>query len=464
MLRVSHNWREPALYMKKQLFILLGLLLVGGVTFGIYSWASRGLLWEDPSWPRLSLSSLSRVDVFSPEGDFSLVYKDSRWLVENSSTQQSCLADEARITELLESIGNTPPTVHFGRYSSAEGRRLGLDKSKWGITFRNGKVDGPVLWAVTLGNASGSEGGIYARSSLQGDQIYVVDATYKQLMARPLEAYVDSQVVSFSPADIEKVQVEGPGTGVWQVSRGTDSDGFVFSAPEKLLDHAVAQTQMELYLEMLSAMRASCYTEKLLEKLPPPQLKIAVWGKGQKKPETLEIYHSGSGEQVFLGNSSRQPSLVTLDADKVEKLSLSAFSLRERPVMEADLGEAAVQNIFAWVDNEVREIHANKTSRGWWDTEANAEITGLDMVMWRLGALQFVDKPVTERPATAVPLLSWEFLREDGSLLSIIRFLGDSALPAGRCWVNIQGEEAWFPVTKELLDDVMSLLPVENGQ
>ena len=440
--------------MKRRIAIFLALLILAtGLGLGIHQWTKRGvILIGDPTWPGLSLKSLTRIELKSPAGNSLFSRTAEGWFIMPVNGTAPIRANEARLKGLLDTIGHTPPVSHVGRFTRREKSSFGLDNDNTSIT-----LTGKDVWGIVIGADGPAQGTVYARSSLQGDQVVLVTNQYRNLFSKPESFFHDLRLVSATePEDITRISAEGPGTGVWEISR--TGDMFIFSAPEQLTRHSVAQAKTALYLHTLVNARARNVAIEPQAALPPRSLKISVWTKKSSVPETIELYHNGSDGKVFLCRLSRQNVPVEVEAELVDKLNASAFALREKPVLEVDLGQTEEQRFTVRRNGKVREYTALRAADGWHDGASGKELTGLDVIMWRLGSLQFVDAPRKELPAGARNLLTWEFSGPGRHTLATVNFFSDP-VSSGRCWIQVEGEDIWFPAERLLLDDLMSRLP-----
>lgn len=440
--------------MKRRLVLLLALLVVStGLGLGIHQWTQRGvIIIGDPSWPGLKLTALSRIDMSSPKGSFSVIPVNGAWYSVPDMGGRTVLVSSQKLQTLLDTIGQSPPLAHITRFTRREKALYGLDNSTISITLH-----GTDIWGIVLGKDTTDGEAIFARSSLQGDQVVSVDKRYRDLLSRSVESFYDLRLLSATGQDdIAKISAEGPGVGVWEVSRKSDS--FIFTSPAQQTRHSVDEAKAELYIHTLLNARAKGVASLSNDKLPPPQLKLAVWTKDSSTPETIELYHNGNDGKNFIGKLSRQVTPVVVDADLMEQLAVSAFALREKPVLEVDLSQAEEQQFSIHGKESVREFTAIRSATGWREKGGSTELTGLDVIMWRLGALQFVDAPRKTAPAGANLLLKWQLNGNMQQPLATVFFYTDP-VSAGRCWVRVQGEDIWFPVDRLLLNDLLSRLP-----
>lgn len=441
-----------SVYMKRRVAILLALgLLVVALAYGVHAWTSRGMfLLGDPSWPSQKLSSLQSIELLTAGGPVQFVSDTGNWYAQ--TPEGLVLANKERLQELLDAIGQKPPVAHVGRFTRREKQRYGLDNENIGITLR-----GKTVWGISLGNDVGDNATVYARSSLQGDQVVQLDASFRDLFGRNAERFYDLRLTGAPrQEDIVKVGAEGPGVGVWEILR--KGDDFVFSAPEQQKRHSVAQAKVELYLHTLVSARARGVAALPQDKLPPPQLKLFVWSRQQSEPDTVELYHNGNDGKTFIAIASRHKTPLVVSADQVEKLAVSAFALREKPVLETDLGQVERQRFILHRKDASRATTVARSENGWKQTPGGHDVTGLDVIMWRLGSLQFMDAPRTTLPGGAELLLTWELFATGQQMLATIYFYTDPVVP-GRCWVRVQGEDIFFPVDRLFLNDLMSRLP-----
>ena len=83
----------------------------------------------------------------------------------------------------------------------------------------------------------------------------------------------------------------------------------------------------------------------------------------------------------------------------------------------------------------------------------------MDLFIWRLGDMQYLAHPVRNRPEGALLSLSWNIFAADAVPLVGLYFYTDPNLPEGQCWVRLQSESVWYPVSDKLLHDLRARLP-----
>ncbi len=430
------------------------LTLITGLAVGVHEWTKRGVIFlGDPSWPSLRLASLSRIDIYSPRSGMLHFSRDGEnWTVRAANATLGVPADTGRLRDVLSFIGKHPPLSHVTRFSRRIQSTTGLDNSTIGIT-----LEGSEPWSISLGTDGTEKNSVYARSSLQGDQVHLVDVAYRDVLSRPAEYFYDLALVRATAVDdIVKINVEGPASGVWEIARSGDK--YVFSAPETLKAQVVAQAKADLYLHTLAGARATGVAPNPVDIAASVQLTLQVWTGRAKTPETVTLYHDGGDGKTSVAVLSRFPLPLLVDADIAAKLSASAFALREKPVLTTGV-EQVEQHVFTMYNGvPPREVHVVRSEGGWTDEATGTPLPGLNVIIWRLAGMEFIDTPRKEAPQGISLALDWRFSEPRTNKQISVLFYTDPVTP-GRCWARVNDEGMWFPVDSLLLSDLRSRLP-----
>jgi hypothetical protein len=444
---------DTSALMSRRLLVTMavtGLALL--VAAGGYWWTRRVMVFSDSAWPVPAVSSLARISMISGGTPFDLISGDGRWVVQDPQTGMMCLADSARVNRLVDTVRQNRPVQHLGAFEPSAAAAYGLDKNLTGLTFY-----GRRQWSIHVGAEGWRKHTVYARATQEGDDMYLLDSVYRDMLSAEAASYCDMGLVGVSAAQVVRLAVEGPGIGAWEVAR--TASGFAFSGQLAGTDAQVSSQAVDFYLHVLTGMRASGLTETAPEDLPPPQLRISVWRQGAARPEEVLIYHTGNGGSSFLCQASRQPGFVLLEDDRVDKLSRSAFDMSERPVLSRPLNGVEGQKITLRRDGVETTFLLGRKEQGWRDLVTGGTVLGLDVITYGLGSLQYEFPPQDTPPEQAVPWLVWELYGEGGAAALALYFYKDPALPAGFCRVRVDDTGPWFTVGTRLVDDMLSRVP-----
>ncbi|MEZ0576057.1 DUF4340 domain-containing protein [Halodesulfovibrio aestuarii] len=434
--------------MKKILLAAIALLLLSaGVVAGVQTYQrTSSSRVSNASWFTQPSEAVKKIELINNSGHFSFIREKGRWFVLFSG--KKCLARQDVIEKLFTKLREMPPQ----NCAEVEPEKIldyGLDNPKIRIT-----LSGKALWHLGIGRSAVSGEVFYAR---KGDgQVCLVTPDVVTMLDQPVATFIDSRVIAIPSSQITRIRMQGEGTGTWEITRS--DDGFRFSYPETLVMHAVNQNSAELFIHTLVNGGASCEsTEELVGAVA--DFSISVWQDGSSDPTTLVIFKREDGEGGYKAKDSRQPDPVELSSQLVKQLKVTAFALQEKPIFNVNVGEAVKQTLTRIDGKEVRNITIAKTMEGWVDDLTNQELTGMDLFIWRLSDMQYVSLPVRNRPETALLSLSWNIYAAEGVPLVELYFYTDPELPEGVCWVRLQRESVWYPVSSKLLLDLRARLP-----
>jgi len=149
----------------------------------------------------------------------------------------------------------------------------------------------------------------------------------------------------------------------------------------------------------------------------------------------------------------------TLDQERAALLSASPFALSDRRLLRLDLNRLG----RAVLRQDGREIVARRSPEGWTAGGSGVPVTGLDMYLWRLTDVTYIDEPRPDLPAAATPKLSLVLGDEKGEPLVALAFFVSPDLPKGRCLVQVDGKGPYYPADDQVLKDFAGQLPLLNG-
>lgn len=434
--------------MKKTLLVAIALLLLSaGVVAGVQKYQRTGTLRaSNASWFNQPSEVVENIELANNSGRFSFVKEKGRWFVLFNG--KKCLAKQDVIEKLFTKLSEMPPQD----CRDVEPKNIleyGLDNPSIRIT-----LSGKNLWHLGIGNATPSGDIYYAR---RGDgQVCMVSSEYLALLDQPVANFIDSRLLAIPVDRIERIRMQGDGTGTWEIARS--DDGFEFTYPELLKKQIVRQKTVELFIHTLTNGAVLCESQAVLVGAVA-DFSISVWQEGVSVPTTLVVFKRTGDSGNYQAKDSRQPDPVEISPELVEQLKVTAFMLQEKPILDVNVGEAVKQTLARIDGKQVQNITITKMAEGWMDNISDRELTGMDLFIWRLGELQYAQPPERNRPEHALLSLSWNIYTADGTPLVELYFYTDPNLPKGLCWVRLQRESVWYPVSSKLLYDLRARLP-----
>ncbi|MFA9393328.1 MAG: DUF4340 domain-containing protein [Halodesulfovibrio sp.] len=434
--------------MKRTLLVAIALLLLSaGVVAGVQEYQrTNSSRVSNASWFTQPSEVVEKIDLINNSGHFSFIREKGRWFVLFNG--KKCLARQDVIENLFTKLREMPPQ----NCAEVEPKKIleyRLDNPKIRIT-----LSGEELWHLGVGRAAVSGEVFYARKG--NGQVCMITPEVVTLLDQPVATFIDSRLIAVPSSQITKIRMQGESTGTWEIDRS--DDGFIFSYPEALVKHAVNQNSAELFIHTLVNGGASCESAGALLGAVA-DFSISVWQEGDSDPTTIVIFKRDVEKGVYKAKDSRQPDPVELSPELVAQLKVTAFALQEKPIFDVNVGEAVKQKLSRIDGKQVRNITITKTTEGWVDDLTNQELTGMDLFIWRLGEMQYQSLPVRNRPESALLSLSWNIYAAEGLPLVELYFYTDPELPEGVCWVRLQRESVWYPVSSQLLRDLRARLP-----
>lgn len=448
VLDVIINYTVERLFMKRTVLVAIALLLLSaGVVAGVQEYQRTSTVrTSNASWFTQSSEVVEKIDLTNNSGHFSFIREKGRWFV--LSNGKKCLARQDVLNGLLEKFREVPPR-NCAEVEPAKILDYGLDNPGIRIT-----LFGKEIWHLGVGQTAPGSDVVYAK---KGDgQVCMVSAEYVSMLDQPVANFIDSRLVAVPSERITKIRMQGAKTGTWEIKR-TD-DGFIFTYPEALVKHVVDQNAAELFIHTLVNGGASCeLTEMLVGAVA--DFSVTIWQEGTSEPTTLVVFKREKNSGAYKAKDTRQPNPIEISPQLVNQLRLTAFALQEKPIFTINFGEAVRQKLTRIDGKQVQNITITKTADGWVDDLTDQELTGMDLFIWRLGELQYQKLPVRNRPESALLSLSWNIYAAEDVPLVELYFYTDPKLPEGVCWVRLQRESVWYPVSSKLLYDLRARLP-----
>ena len=446
--------------MNKRLLLLL--VLAGVIWAAVYFWPASGpeedlgIAAPPPWFTAGDLLDVRSIRVASPTGSYELVKGDAGWIVlgpaMNDGQAEPYLASQDKVESLLAFIAGNVPDRGLGRIEDLA--QYGLDNPAYEVT-----LVGDGNQTIALGGANPSGTGLYALSSVDPGECLLLSNRYEEVMGRESRFYHDLRLTDVSDDQVDKVRVEWGGQG-WEAAR--HEGGYVFTWPEELAPMEVSMAEMDLAIHELTTMEALTFLAgDPMDQHPgqAPLVTVSFWTAGAEEPAAvIEVHEDGNEDSPYFGRSTRQEHYFVLPGDVVDKLTRSPFHLRERGVLDVDVG-AVTRQVLRQDTNDSGRVLV-KTDSGWQDEARGEEVAGMDMLLWRLTDLKFEAEPVSELPAGATRILAWELSAGPDQPLAAVDFFLDPNLPEDQCWVMVQDEDKYYPVSDSLLEDLQGqLLP-----
>ena len=170
--------------------------------------------------------------------------------------------------------------------------------------------------------------------------MYGLRLDYVNMLDRPVAHFIDTRLLGIASEEITRIRMQGAATGTWELERA--DDGFAFTFPEGLVKHSVNQKVVDLFVHTLSNGAVSCESTELLVGAVA-DFSISVWQQGAAEPTTLVVFKKDPETGMYRAKDSRQPTPVEISSKLVDQLTVTAFQLQERPIIDVNVGEAVTQ-------------------------------------------------------------------------------------------------------------------------
>ena len=441
--------RQAGLLSTRLGVLLLALCLAAGAVYFVAT-AGRKAGPGAGDWARANPGDVRQVAVRNEAGAFTLLRSGRDWYMDMPDGSR-LRADEQKVGGLVRFVGLSRPLQRLGAASGDTVRRAGLDQPAAEVT-----LDGLEL---RLGGHTPDKAGVYAMSA-RNRELLVLHPEYAEWLRRGPEFYLDARVLPGAEVEATAVRLTLNGAPAWEVRRRGEK--YEFDLPAERREEKVSSHELGLYLHGVAVTRALSLPAESPGKGMAPLLELTVWSASSREPQHLALYARPAGPAEaprYVGVSSWQPVAFTLDQERVAPLTATPFVLSDRRLLRLDL--TRVGQVVLRQDG--REFMARRTAEGWTAGGSNAPVTGLDMYLWRLTDVSYLDEPRTERPASAAPKLSLVLGSDKGEPLAALTFFVSPDLPKGRCLVQVGGEGPYYPADDQVLKDLAGQLPALDG-
>lgn len=437
---------QAGLLSARLLAVLLALCLAAGVVYFVAT-AGRKAGPGAGDWSRPNPGDVRQVVVKNDAGAFTLVRNGREWFMDMPDGSR-LRADEQKVGGLVRFVGLSRPLQRLGSAGADLVRRAGLVPPSAEVA-----LDGLDL---ILGGPTPDNAGVYALSG-RGRDLLILHHEYAEWLRRGPEFYLDARVLPGAEVDATAVRLTRGGIPEWEVRRR--GEGYEFELPAERRGAPVSSHELGLYLHGVAATRALSLPAETPGKSASPLLELSVWSATSRDPQTLAVYAGQAEAPRYVGVSSWQPVAFTLDQERVGRLTASPFALSDRRLLRLDLNRVS----RAVLRQDGREISANRTAEGWTTGGAGAPVTGLDMYLWRLTDLTYLDEPRPGLPAAAEPKLYLVLGDDKDNPLAELTFFVSPDLPKGRCLVQVGGKGPYYPADDQVLKDLAGQLPTLEG-
>ncbi|MFW5838145.1 MAG: DUF4340 domain-containing protein, partial [Desulfovibrionaceae bacterium] len=342
------------------------------------------------------------------------------------------------------------PRRDLGEINDADARTYGLKPPEAVLGVESGQKV-----VVELGGLNPSRDGVYATCTLAPNRLLLLDAEYLEHLKRPASHYFDLRLIRAGEQEVESFALSRGGEVMWRIQR--ENGGYRFLLPERLKQFPAAESEARFYLHNLLTMDAGELQLEQGNQSLSPLFSVGVELKGGRKAEVNVFREKAvSGQMVRrLANSTWQPGLFLLSAERVAQLNRTAFDMRQRTIVSVTTAKVTE---FTIVHSD-QALGAFKNATGWHSRQTKKELLGIDMSLWRLTDLQFEAEPVQQLPATAQTTMTWTLKNSQGEKAARLVFYSDPELPKGRCWLYVDGKNKYYLVSNQLLKDLQGQLP-----
>ncbi|MDK2957444.1 MAG: hypothetical protein PWQ57_2942 [Desulfovibrionales bacterium] len=437
--------------MSRRIFILLLAAIL--VWAGVYALSQR----KDKQdvvvdlWPEISKDTLRSLKISYKDRNFTLFKDDAggwRAKVGDAPGQPRVLSD--KVDALVDVLSRRKPRRDLGDISSAKARGYGLNPPAAQLHLENGRSE-----SVMLGNLNPSNDGVYAVCTLAPERLLLLDVDYLDQVKRPAEHYFDMRLIRAGEQEVRSFSLSRGNETSWSIEK--DDSAFSFRSPQRLRNKAVSTSEARFYLHNLLSTDVDALLLTPVNATLTPLFSVSAELDGGRKAQ-INVFRErqGKGEKIRrFANSTWQPGLFLLGADRVAQLNKTSFDMRQRKIVSMDTAKATN---FTIVQSD-KALGAFKNATGWHSRDDKKDLLGIDMSLWRLTDLQFEAEPTEQLPATAQPAMTWTLKDDKGEQLARIVFYSDPELPEGRCWLYIDGKSNYYPVSNQLLKDLQGQLP-----
>jgi hypothetical protein len=446
--------------------LLILAALVAAVWACVFFWPQA--VHEGPeavAWPPYDLMLTTRVQQKTENATLTLERDSGAWFLSNQEQTVRFRADRSRVEALFNFVRVNKPLRSLGSVAESKVSDFGLDNPRSVLT-----LESDTTWQVRIGARNPSGDGVYAQSSSEPGEVLLLDAGFEKQTTHQETYFQDLRLMDMDPEYVERVRVEGQAT--WELSR--KEQAMVFSWPQELTTHTVAQPEANMYLHELTSAKGLEYAPRWSPEGRAPDLTVSVWRKAAETPEVLHLYKIDplqqepptdtpeGGEFDLMAVSSWQTAPLSLEPQTWGKLARSAFSLRKRGVVDLDAGSLRRMELNPIQGRGYLTLEAHKQDAAW-ESAAGDTLMGMDVMLWRLTDLKYEAEASPRLPEGAILALTWKLYAKPDEPAAVVDFYEDASLPEGQCWVNVNGTENYYPVNNELFLDLLAKLPAATS-
>lgn len=355
-------------------------------------------------------------------------------------------ADIAKIETLADFISGNPPMRRLGRFD---------DPATFGLEFPQVAVTLNDAFLLEIGDMNPSKDGVYAEIDNDGELVLLA-AEYLERLNKNANAYYDLGLTDVQVDDLGGLRLQAADGETWEIRM---QDGkWAFAAPESLTEAPVSTSDVEVYLHQILNLRADGLLLGLELPDADPLLELTLLGEAGKELDRIRIF--AMFDDGFVGTCKRLPALFSLSGNTMGLLTKSSFSLKDRRIVQLDTGK------IMRVDLASGERSATFTKQdgtgGTWRSETNGteeEMTGIDMLLWRLTDLKYESDPVDALPEGLSEELTVRIFHDAEVPVKTVTFHASDNGNSESSFLSMDEEGVYYPVADDVRQDYLRLLP-----
>jgi len=239
------------------------------------------------------------------------------------------VADSVAAKGLVTAIANAEITKELTE-AAADLAPYGLDKPTVTVTLRQGDA---ALPAISVGKSTPVGFNAYAKKA-DDAKIYLTSGSLKTALDKQTKDLRDKSILSFSDADVHKIQIQGEGKDILLSEK--DNKWFI----EKPATYDADGATIRNLLSTLRSMRAVDFpsdapTDLAQYGLDAPRLKVTLGVGTDGTEKTLAIGKDNDQKQIYVQRGG-QPTVFAVNDFVFRDLNKSVEDLRDKTVLAFD--------------------------------------------------------------------------------------------------------------------------------
>ena len=277
---------------------------------------------------RFDADSINTVEINSPEGDYSFVIENEKW-VNSPDSGNSFALDQTKPQQICTTLSALKADTNYGEADDESKAKYGLD-DPYVVTVG----DGSKSYTLNIGDVSPTGNYYYAMAD-GNNKIYAVQSADITTLLYSRFDLIDSSVVPYSDAEITGIRLKRDGEEIYDLT--LDPETRTWTLPSEYSMLTVNQTRPDTIVTVLARLSAAQLVEENASDL-------SQYGLDAPYAELTVKGSDGKTHTLLLSRYGRESSKMTYILIKESGL-IGQYYTSDLDFIDYDLFDLVLQNV-----------------------------------------------------------------------------------------------------------------------